>query len=258
MRDLTVTAVQCGLEWERPEANRDALGRVLSGLTGTDLVVLPEMFTTGFSIASTAAAETMAGPTVQWLREQAGAGGRAVAGSVKIVEDGHCYNRLLFVTPDGGITVYDKRHLFRMAAEHERYSAGRERVVVTLAGWRLLLQVCYDLRFPVFSRNRDDYDAVIYVANWPAARRGAWRRLLPARAIENLAYCIGVNRVGRDGNGIDYAGDSVILDYVGDELAAAGAAATTISATLSAERLARFRRKFPAHLDADGFRLDDV
>ncbi|MEO0997253.1 MAG: amidohydrolase [Pseudomonadota bacterium] len=258
MRDLTVTAVQCGLEWECPEANRDALGRVLADIAGTDLVVLPEMFTTGFSIASTAAAETMAGPTVRWLRERASAGGHAVVGSVKIVEDDRCYNRLLFVTPDGEITAYDKRHLFRMAGEHERYQAGRGRVVVNLAGWRLLLQVCYDLRFPVFSRNRDDYDAVIYVANWPAARRSAWQRLLPARAIENLAYCIGVNRVGQDGNGIDYAGDSVILDYIGDELAAAGAAATTISATLSAGGLARFRRKFPAHLDADEFRIDGV
>ena len=255
MQDLNVTLIQAGLAWEDPESNRRQLGDILQSLAPTDLVVLPEMFTTGFSIASTAKAEAMDGPTVKWMRDQAKSGEFVLTGSVKIIEDEHCYNRLIWVWPDGRLAHYDKRHLFRMAGEHERYTAGTDRVIIDYLGWKILPQVCYDLRFPVFSRNRDDYDLVIYVANWPAARRSAWNHLLPARAIENLSYCIGVNRVGRDGNDIDYAGDSAVVDFRGDYLVNMGHHASTGSATLVAAELHRFREKFPAHRDADTFEL---
>lgn len=255
MQDLNVTLIQAGLVWEDPESNRRALGAELDELAPTDLVVLPEMFTTGFSIASTAAAESMDGPTVEWMRDQARLGEFVLTGSVKIVDGEDFYNRLIWAWPDGRIAWYDKRHLFRMAGEHERYTAGSDRVVIDYLGWRILPQVCYDLRFPVFSRNRDDYDLVIYVANWPAARRSAWNHLLPARAIENLSYCVGVNRVGHDGNDIEYAGDSVVVDYRGEYLVNLGNRASTGATTLAAAELHRFREKFPAHHDADSFEL---
>ena len=256
MQDLSVTIVQADLAWEDPDANRTKLSGELARCASSDVVVLPEMFTTGFSVASVNGAETMDGPTIDWMRRESERHDIALTGSVKIRADGNFYNRMLWATPDGSITGYDKRHLFRMAGEQKRYRAGASRVIVGYRGWRLLLQVCYDLRFPVFSRSRNDYDVVIYVANWPAARRGAWTRLLPARAIENLAYCVGVNRTGRDGNEIDYAGDSAILDFKGEALVILGDVPESASAVLSAGALARFREKFPAHLDADAFEID--
>ncbi len=254
-RDLAVTLVQQPLAWHDPEANRARFTELLAPLAGrTDLVVLPEMFTTGFSMAAERLAEDMAGPTVEWLRATAARLRAVVAGSV-IIADGGARNRLLWARPDGTMAAYDKRHLFRMAREHEHYVAGEERLVVTLHGWRVLPLVCYDLRFPVWSRNRGDYDLALYVANWPAARRYAWSTLLRARAIENLAYVVGVNRVGSDGAGLPYAGDSVALDPLGQPLVELGDAAAVTQVTLSAEALAAWRQRFPAHLDADAFRL---
>lgn len=255
MQDLNVTLVQQPLAWQDAPANRARFAELLAPLAGrTDLVVLPEMFTTGFSMQAEGLAEDMAGPTVDWLRATAAKLRAVVTGSVIIEEDGF-RNRLLWARPDGTLAAYDKRHLFRMAREHEHYSAGEERVVLELQGWRVLPQVCYDLRFPVWSRNRNDYDLAMYVANWPAARRYAWSTLLRARAIENLSYVIGVNRVGADGAGLEYAGDSVALDPLGQPLADLGAAAAVTQVTLSASALAEHRRRFPAHLDADDFRL---
>ena len=256
MRDLNVTLVQQPLAWQDPAANRARFAELLAPLAGrTDLVVLPEMFTTGFSMQAGALAEGMDGPSVEWLRATAAGLGAVVTGSV-IVADGGYRNRLLWARPDGTLAHYDKRHLFRMAREHEHYAAGERRLVVELHGWRVLPLVCYDLRFPVWSRNRDDYDLAVYVANWPAARRYAWTALLRARAIENLACVVGVNRVGTDGAGIEYAGDSVALDALGQPLADLGAAAAVTQVTFSAEALANHRRRFPAHLDADAFRLE--
>jgi predicted amidohydrolase len=254
-RDLNVTLVQQPLVWHDAAANRARFGELLAPLAGrTDLVVLPETFTTGFTMHAGEFAEDMGGATVEWLRTTAARLGAVVAGSVIVADDG-CRNRLLWARPDGTLAAYDKRHLFRMAREHEYFAAGERRIVVDLHGWRVLPQVCYDLRFPVWSRNRGDYDLALYVANWPAARRYAWSTLLRARAIENLAYVVGVNRVGSDGQGVEYAGDSVALDPLGQPVADLGGAPSVTQVTLSAESLAAHRRRFPAHLDADAFRL---
>lgn len=256
MRDLRVTLVQTMLHWEDASANRDMFTEKLASIGATDLIVLPEMFNTGFTMESELFAETMDGPTVEWMRGTAKKQGAAIYGSAIIKEGGSCYNRGIFVMPDGMIVHYDKRHLFRMAGEHMHYSAGSERVVVDLNGWKILLQVCYDLRFPVFSRNRNDYDLVIYVANWPEARRHAWSSLLIARAIENLSYCIGVNRVGMDGKGIHYTGDSVVIDPRGSVIGSCGTATECImQTTLSHSGILEYRKKFPAHLDADDLSL---
>ena len=256
MRDLNVALIQENVVWQDPAANRDLFGRHIAALGEVDLVVLPEMFSTGFTMAAEDNAEPMDGATVGWMCDQAGRFGLALAGSLIIAEGGRCYNRLILVDGQGQLQTYDKRHLFRMAEEHTHYAAGTRRVIATLGDWRIALQVCYDLRFPVFSRNQDDYDVLLYVANWPAPRHSTWEILLRARAMENLSYCVGVNRVGTDGLGVAYQGGSVIVDYVGKELADAGRDPGVVKARLSPERLARFRAKFPAHLDADGFQLD--
>ena len=264
--DLRVSLVQGDTVWREPAENRAMYGRLIADLAGkTDLVVLPETFTSGFSNDAIAEAETMRGPSVAWIRDQAAALGAVVTGSVQIRDGDGVYNRLLWATPDGGLKHYDKRHLFRMAGEHERYAGGRDRLTVELNGWRVCPLVCYDLRFPVFIRNRFDleaagrfdYDLLVFVANWPSARRHAWSTLLRARAIENLCCVAGVNRVGQDGNGVEYSGDSVALDELGHPLVECGAQAQVVSVQFSAAGLARHRQRFPAQLDADGFDLRD-
>ncbi len=262
MQDLRVSLVQGDTRWHDPAGNREMYGRLIAPLAGqTDLVVLPETFTSGFSNEALAGAEGMDGPTVAWLREQAARLGAVVTGSVQLRVGEGVYNRLLWATPEGGLVHYDKRHLFRMAREHERYAAGRDPITVELKGWRVRPLVCYDLRFPVFIRNRFghevvdrfDYDLLLFVANWPAARRHAWRTLLQARAIENLACCIGVNRAGTDGNGIAYSGDSALIDAQGQPLVELDARPQVATATLPAQALVEHRARFPAHLDADPF-----
>ena len=257
MRDLRVTLVQSMLHWEDAAANRAMFGEKLTALKGTtDLVVLPEMFTTGFSMRSKELSETMDGATVVWMREQAESLDAALYGSVIITADGKYFNRGLFVEASGTVTVYDKRHLFRFANENDYYSPGTKRVVVEWRGWRLLLQVCFDLRFPVFSRNRSDYDAILYVANWPEARRYPWNQLLIARAIENQCYVVGGNRVGMDGKGIHYTGDSVVIDprgaFIGGVEPSQEGNATV---ALDWNAFADFREKFPVAKDADDFEL---
>lgn len=264
MQDLRVSLVQGDTRWHDPDGNRRLYAGMIAPLAGTtDLVVLPETFTSGFSNEALAQAEGMDGPTVDWMRGQAARLGAVVTGSVQLRVGGGVFNRLLWATPDGALQHYDKRHLFRMAKEHERYAAGRDPITVELKGWRIRPLVCYDLRFPVFIRNRFDreaagrfdYDLLLFVANWPAARRHAWRTLLQARAIENLAYCVGVNRAGTDGNGIAYSGDSVANDFLGQPLLELDAATQVQTVTLSAGALAGHRERFPAHLDADDFEL---
>ena len=262
MQDLTVTLVQSMLHWEDAAANRATLAQKLASLEGpTDLVVLPEMFTTGFSMDSARLAEEMDGPTLAWMTEQAQALNAAVYGSIIVREAGRYYNRGLFVGPEGLLAHYDKRHLFRMAQEQEHYSAGERRVVVPWRGWNILLQVCYDLRFPVFSRARStdhggDYHLSLYVANWPEARRYPWSQLLIARAMENLCHVVGVNRVGMDGKGIHYSGDSAAIGPRGEVLAqGAPGREEMLTVTLDRQGLEEFREKFPAHLDADPFSL---
>lgn len=255
MSTLNVLLVQTQLVWEDPARNHTHLAEMLSGAPPADLAVLPEMFATGFSMHSGAIAETMDGPSMGWLRQQAQSRGGAVCGSLAIREGDRVFNRFVFAAP-GQEEWYDKRHLFRMGGEHQRYSAGRERRTFGYRGWRILPQVCYDLRFPVWSRSRDDYDLAIYVANWPAARTYAWRQLLIARAIENQCYVIGVNRVGEDGNKLDYAGDSLVINPKGQPLLDLGRRDTAAACTLDLEELRRFREQFPVHMDADAFRLE--
>ena len=257
MQDLRVTLVQSMLHWEDAAANRAMFGEKIAALKGaTDLIVLPEMCTTGFSMRSRELAETMDGATVAWMREQAKEIDAAVYCSVIITEGGKYFNRGLFVRPDGQVTVYDKRHLFRFANENEHYAPGTQRVVVEWRGWRILLQVCFDLRFPVFARNRADYDAILYVANWPEARRYPWSQLLIARAIENQCYVVGDNRVGMDGKGIHYSGDSVVIDPRGAVIASVEPSQEgTATVALDWNALADFRDKFPVAKDADDFSL---
>lgn len=257
MRDLKVSLVQSMLHWEDAAANRTMFGEKLRALKGaTDLVLLPEMFSTGFSMRSTELTESMDGPTVAWMREQARKIDAAIYGSIIIREGGRYFNRGLFVDPSGQITVYDKRHLFRFANENEHYSPGNARVAVAWRGWRILLQVCFDLRFPVFSRNRNDYDMILYVANWPEARRYPWSQLLIARAIENQCYVAGLNRVGMDGKGIHYTGDSVVIDPKGEVTAACETGREeVVTRLLPRATLDDFRAKFPVAMDADDFDL---
>jgi omega-amidase len=256
MSDLRITLVQTALHWHDPAANRRMLDEKLKGLAGTtDLVVLPEMFTTGFTMAPEQAAESANGPSIDWLREKARELNAVVTGSISTRDGAGYYNRLTWMRPDGTSASYDKRHLFRMAREHEHYASGEKRLTVELNEWRICPLICYDLRFPVWSRNRGDYDALIYVANWPARRRYAWQILLKARAIENLSYCIGVNRVGADGGGVEHTGDSVALDFMGQPMLTASEQAFIETVTLSRAALDEHRTRFPAHLDADNFDL---
>jgi omega-amidase len=256
---LRVTLVQQPLSWHDPAGNRERFEALLPGLAGhTDLVVLPETFTTGFSMEVERLAEPARGPTALWMRALAARLGAAVTGSVITADGGHYYNRLLWAEPAGELRSYDKRHLFRMGREHEHFTPGRVAWSVSWRGFSICPLVCYDLRFPVYSRRRAqlDYDLLIYVANWPAARAFAWRTLLRARAIENQAYVVGVNRVGADGGDIAYAGDSAALDFLGATLADLGAEPGVVTVSLDGAALGTFRRKFPAHLDADAFSLE--
>ena len=244
------------LVWQDAAANRDRFIGLLDEARGADLIVLPEMFTTAFSMDSESLAEPEEGPTYAWLREQSARMDAVITGSVIIeAADGTHRNRLLWARPNGEILHYDKRHLFRMAGEHKHYTAGNQQAVFELNGWNVRPLICYDLRFPVWSRDPHDTDLLLYTANWPAARRNAWNRLLPARAIENLCYVAAVNRVGEDGKGYPYSGDSQVLDYLGDTLLDAGDAEGVFRTRLRAADLAKFRSKFPAYHDGDAFEL---
>ena len=265
VQDLRISLVQGDTRWHDPAGNRAYYGELLAPLAGrTDLVVLPETFTSGFSNEAIAQAEDMHGPTVAWMRQQAAQLDAAVTGSVQLREGDAVYNRLLFATPDGEVQQYDKRHLFRYGGEHERYAAGRERLSVQWKGWRINPQVCYDLRFPVFCRNRYDveragqldFDLQLFVANWPSARAYAWKTLLRARAIENLCFVAAVNRVGVDGNDLHYAGDSAVIDFLGQAQVEVREVEQVVTTTLSASDLAAHRARFPAMLDADSFVLE--
>ena len=256
MQDLRVTLVQSHLHWEDAPENRALLATKFKELRGTtDLLVLPEMFTTGFTMRSAELAEGMHGRTVQWMREQSQLLDAALYGSVIIEEEGQRYNRGLFVTPDGKVTTYDKRHLFRFAKETDHFTPGAKRVVVEWRGWRILLQICFDLRFPVFARNRGDYDVALYVANWPEVRRYPWSQLLIARAIENQCYVVGVNRVGQDGNGHLYSGDSAVIDPRGAVTAMEPSVDGMLTFTLDRKALEDFRTVFPVGMEADRFDL---
>jgi predicted amidohydrolase len=254
--DLELALIQTTLAWQDPAANRAHFACLLEQARGADLIVLPEMFSTGFSMDCVALAEPEDGPTSQWLCEQAQTLQAVVTGSLIIqAADGSYRNRLIWARPDGSVAHYDKRHLFRMAGEHKHYSAGTEQVLLEVNGWQVRPLICYDLRFPVWSRDPQTTDLLLYTANWPATRRNHWSRLLPARAIENLCYVVAVNRIGEDGKGHAYSGDSQVLDFQGDSLLAAQAENGVFRVRLQAAELSAYRQRFAAYLDADDFTL---
>lgn len=216
---MKTALIQTHLNWENPVANRSLFEDKINSISDTiDLIVLPEMFTSGFTMNPSAVAETMDGETISWLREMAKTKNCAITGSLVIQENGNFHNRMIFVTPNGEVQHYDKRHLFTLAGEEKVYKAGSEKLIVEYIGWRICPLVCYDLRFPVFSRNTENYDLLIYVASWPQPRINAWDILLKARAVENLSYAIGVNRVGIDNNNLEYNGHSQVVDELGNYL----------------------------------------
>jgi len=255
MQDIDLSLIQSEIVPNDPEANLAHYEPQLEAARGSDLVILPEVFTTGFSARARDFAEQEGGRAYSWMAHWADRLQAVVTGSVVVREGDAYYNRLVWMPPGGDYRQYDKRHLFRMAGEHKRYAMGRERLLVELKGWRVLPLVCYDLRFPVWSRNRNDYDLALYVANWPAVRSLHWRRLLQARAIENLSFVAGVNRIGEDEKEQYYSGDSAIYGPAGETLLDMEDRAGCARAVLSAERLSAYREAFPAHLDADPFEL---
>ncbi len=250
---LRVTLCQFDMEWCQTAANLARAESFIARAEG-DIVVLPEMFATGFVTDSTAIAQGMSGEIVGWMRSVAAKYGRAIVGTAIIEEQGRFYNRALFAKPSGEIIHSDKRHLFSIGGEAQYLTAGRERVVVEYGGLRWLLLTCYDLRFPVWSRNRGDYDVILYPASWPASRRNAWQTLLRARAIENEAYVIGANRTGSD-PATRYVGDSAIVGFGGETLAEIGDEEGLLTAEFDTEELSAFREKFPALRDSDEFQL---
>lgn len=255
---LHIALFQMDLLWEERNANLIKIDQWLAKLSpSTDIVFLPEMFTTGFSMKVTELAETMDGPTMRWMIQRSRELDVAICGSLIIKENDHYYNRLVFVKPDGKVHSYDKRHLFTMGNEEKHYHKGSKRLIVTYKGWRICPLVCYDLRFPVWSRNNDAYDLLVYVANWPRQRDEVWNTLLKARAIENQVYVAGVNRVGQDGQMIHYSGYSQVLDAKGQLLANTEIEKQAIlNAALSYSELQRFRTAFPVLKDADHYHLE--
>ena len=267
MSSLTITIIQPNLVWENKKANLAMLAQKIESIKEkTEVVILPEMFSTGFSMKPELLAETMNGETIEWMKKIASSKKIILTGSVMIEEDGKYFNRLIWMLPNGEYGVYDKRHLFAYGDEHKYYSAGNKRLIAQVKGWKINLQVCYDLRFPVWARQNpspnlspggeeqaSEFDLLVYVANWPERRNTAWKTLLQARAIENQCYVVGVNRVGDDGNNIHYSGDSMIIDPLGEILYTKTNDEDIFTYTLQKEKLDEVREKFPFWRDADSF-----
>lgn len=259
INDLKITLIQTYLNWEHVDENLKHFSNVLAKITQqTDLIVLPEMFTTGFTMKPEQLAEDHGGKGLQWMQQKAKEMKCVITGSISVKENSNYYNRLYWVKPDGTYLHYDKRHLFRMGHEHEHYTSGTEKIIVDLNGWKICPLVCYDLRFPVWSRNtkKNPYDVLIYVANWPQVRSFPWKQLLIARAIENQCYTIGLNRVGRDGHLVEHSGDSCVLNPRGECISGIHPNEEVIETVkLSYEYLTEFRKVFPVMMDSDDFKL---
>lgn len=265
MDKLAVTTVQTELFWEDKITNLNMLGEKINAIQEkTHLVILPEMFSTGFSMQPQNFAENMDGPSVQWMRNWSKRKGVILTGSLIIEENGDYFNRLIWMQPNGQLGFYDKRHCFTLAGEDKYYRAGTKRLITSVGGWRIQVQICYDLRFPVWARQQvheedgepsTEYDVLINVANWPAKRSNAWKTLLQARAIENQCYVIGVNRVGTDGFGLEYSGDSTVADPLGDLLYRQTAVEEVHTITLEKDKLNQIREKLPFWRDADEFQI---
>lgn len=260
MEDLTISLIQSNLFWEQPEANMAMFEEKVWEIEDTDLIILPEMFTTGFTMTPKNLAEPPGGRTFKWMRQIASQKKAAVTGSYIVKEGNEFYNRLYFVHPDGSSEQYNKKHLFTLAGENKEYTAGSEKLIVSYKGWKIAPMICYDLRYPVWARSKRseaadyEYDLIVYVANWPDARINAWDTLLKARAIENLSFSAGVNRTGRDELEKVYPGHSAIYSFKGEEIGISSEE-TIITSRLSASDLNSFRDQFPFQKDADSFEL---
>ncbi len=264
MSSLTFTIIQTSLHWEEKALNLAMLEEKITGIKEkTEVVILPEMFSTGFSMNPEKLAEGMDGETIAWMKRISSEKKIIITGSIMIADNGNYYNRLVWILPNGQMGLYDKKHLFAYANEHNHYTCGNKRLIASVKGWKINLQVCYDLRFPVWSRqsykpgenHQLEYDVLIYVANWPEKRILAWKTLLQARAIENQCFCIGVNRAGNDGNGIYYSGDSMIINPLGDVLYHKAQDEDIFTITLQKEELEDIRQKMPFWKDADSFKI---
>lgn len=286
MSTLTITTIQADLVWEDKTANLQRFEEKIAGISSkTEIVVLPEMFSTGFSMRPEILAEPMKGPTIAWMKKMAAQKKVVLTGSLIIEENGNYFNRLIWMLPNGGFGYYDKRHRFGYAGENEHYTAGHKRLIASVKGWRINLMVCYDLRFPVWSRQSPasaedpqsvpgigsekespigaltagsalEYDILLYVANWPERRSHAWKTLLQARAIENQSYAVGVNRVGNDGNNIYHSGDSLIVDPLGEVLHQDSGKEAIYTHTFRKEKIEEIRKRFPFWQDADRFSIE--
>lgn len=255
MSEINVALIQSSILWEKPKENLEHFTSIIDQIEDADLIVLPEMFTTGFSMNVHTLAEAMNGPSVQWMKQMSQQKSAVVCGSLIIKENSHFYNRLLWVLPSGEIEYYDKRHLFSLAKEDQHYKAGKSRKIVELNGFKICLNICYDLRFPVWSRNSQDYDCLLYVANWPDTRSHHWRTLLLARAIENQCYILAVNRVGKDEKGLMYQGDSGIISPSGEWVGHIEKVEAVMEATIGLSVVKNYRNKFNFLSDRDNFEI---
>lgn len=256
METIRITAVQSILHWKDIEANLAMFDQKLNGLKGqTDLVILPEMFTTGFSMEPADVAEKMEGRSIKWMHDKAKEINAVVTGSLILEEDGHYFNRVIWMRPDGTFDQYDKRHLFTLAGEHEVFTPGKNKLVTEWKGWEICPLVCYDLRFPVWSRNAEKFDLLIYIANWPEKRSHHWRSLLMARAIENQCFVAAVNRIGVDGAGLNYIGDTSIIDYSGQLILQASTVEGVFTCAISKAPMEDYRAKLRFLPDQDKFQI---
>ena len=256
---MKVALVQSSIVWEDPKSNRYFYEEKINALTEpVDLIVLPEMFTTGFTMNPSAVAETMQGETMQWLQSLAKAKKCAVTGSLIIIEGENFFNRLVFVFPNGELQFYDKRHLFTLAGEDKVYTSGKEKLIVDYLGWKICPLVCYDLRFPVFARNTENYDLLLYVANWPKPRINAWDILIKARSVENMCYTIGVNRVGLDSNNLEYIGHSQVVDYLGNSILEPQESEAVFIVELNKDKMLETRKKLGFLNDLDSFEIKNL
>ncbi len=261
---MKVTLIQTELFWEEREKNFSHFEKLINRIDETDLIVLPEMFTTGFAMNPYKISEKADGITLNWLKQRAKEKSAVITGSVAVEENGNYYNRLYWVEPNENFQTYDKRHLFRMAKEDEHFKAGKKKIITQIRDWKICPLICYDLRFPIWSRNgfnrenrKSDYDILVYVANWPEVRNYPWKQLLIARAIENQCYVIGVNRIGKDGNGFSHSGDSMVVNPRGEIISKTKAHEESVETVeLDKSYLEEFRKVFPVGMDADGFKID--
>jgi omega-amidase len=256
MQDLKVTLIQTKIFWEDRKKNFEHFGKKIESIKEkTDLIILPEMFSTGFTMNAGSLADKPNGETVEFLKHWSKREKSFICGSVIVKYKGKFYNRLILCSPEGKIFKYDKRHLFRIGNEHNVYTSGNQHLIIKIKNWRVAFFICYDLRFPVWCRNKNNYDASVFVANWPEIRAYHWNSLLLARAIENQSYVIGVNRIGKDGNGINCTGDSAVINPLGKYLVNAKSKDGIFTAELSHKILTDYRAKFPAYKDADKFEI---